>query len=259
MPRPRALPWAGLWPGLWSSIAERGLKSEHQRPRAHGASSFRLRHSLVIRLSSFVIFLCASTLPAADPKPPCCRALPPGKPLTDKSLYQLDSTWTSDVGREVKLGVLRGRVQVVAMFFAQCEYACPIIVENMRVIETALPAALRDRVDFLLVSFDTERDTPEVLRAYRNKTKLAPAHWTLLRGGTDDVRELAALLGVNYQRDARGQFAHSNVITVLNAEGEVAFQQAGLNKDSKETISAVEKALAAAAATISTQPSQPTP
>lgn len=229
-------------------------KPEGRATHAHAASSLRLRHSFVIRFSSYVILL-ASALAAekarpsaAEPKPPCCRALPPGKPLTDKSLYQLDSTWTSDVGREVQLDVLRGRVQVVAMFFAQCEYACPIIVENMRAIETALPVALRDRVDFLLVSFDTERDTPAVLRAYRKKTKLAPAHWTLLRGSTDDVRELAALLGINYQRDARGQFAHSNVITVLNPEGEVAFQQAGLNKDSKETIAAIEKALAAAAA-----------
>jgi cytochrome oxidase Cu insertion factor (SCO1/SenC/PrrC family) len=48
--------------------------------------------------------------------------------------------------------------------------------------------------------------------------------WTLLRGGADDVRELAALLGVNYAEDARGQFAHSNLITLLNADGEIAFQ-----------------------------------
>ena len=223
---------------------ERMTKREGRRPRTNRASSLWLRRSFVIRLSSFVILL-ASTLAAAEPTPPCCRALPPGKPPTDKSLYQLDSVWTSDVGREVKLGVLRGRVQVVAMFFAQCEYACPIIVENMRAIERALPAAMRDRVDFLLVSFDTERDTPEVLRAYRKKTKLATAHWTLLRGRQDDVRELAALLGINYQRDARGQFSHSNVITVLNAEGEVVFQQAGLNKDSGETVAAIGKALAA--------------
>ena len=226
-------------------------KPEGLGTRARRRSSFPLRHSFVIRHSSFVILLAsalASALVAAEPKPPCCRALPPGKPPTDRSLYQLDSTWTSDVGREVKLGVLRGRPQVVAMFFAQCEYACPIIVGNMRAIESTLPAALRGRVDFLLVSFDTERDTPAVLRAYRKKTKLAPAHWTLLRGGADDVRELAALLGINYQRDARGQFAHSNVITVLNAEGEVAFQQAGLNRDGKEIVAALEKAIAAGTA-----------
>ena len=201
---------------------------------------------LALAFSTVGAFAAEKAKPSTnDEKPPCCRALPPGKPHTDKSLYQLDSTWTSDVGREVKLGVLRGRVQLVALFFAQCEYACPIIVENMRAIERALPAALCDRVDFLLVSFDTERDTPEVLRAYRAKMKLAAAHWTLLRGRQDDVRELAALLGINYQRDASGQFSHSNVITVLNAEGEVVFQQAGLNKDSMETVAAIGKALAA--------------
>ena len=196
-----------------------------------------------MKVIAFALAIFAAEAFAAD-KPPCCRALPPGKPPTDKSLYQLDSVWTSDVGREVKLGVLRGRPQVVAMFFAHCEYACPIIVENMRAIERALPAALREQVDFLLVSFDTERDTPEALHAYRAKMKLATAHWTLLRGRGDDVRELAALLGINYQRDARGQFSHSNVITILNAEGEVAFQQTGLNKDSAETIAALEKTLA---------------
>ena len=71
-------------------------------------------------------------------------------------------------------------------------------------------------------------------------------NWTLLRGAADDVRELAALLGINYAPDARGRFAHSNVITVLNAEGEVAFQQPGLNTDSTPLIDAVTKVAAAA-------------
>jgi protein SCO1/2 len=188
-----------------------------------------------------------STLAAAAvaaETPPCCRETLPAGPYTDRSLYQLDSVWTSDVGKEVRLGVLHGRAQVVAMFFTHCEYACPIIVEDLRRLERALPAALRDRVDFLLVSFDSERDTPEALRAYREKHRLSPAHWTLLRGKPDDVRELAALLGINYRRDARGQFAHSNVIHVLNPEGEVAGQQVGLNKDGAELLAALERALA---------------
>jgi protein SCO1/2 len=96
------------------------------------------------------------------------------------------------------------------------------------------------------VSFDTKRDTPEALAAFRKKEKLPAATWTLLRGGADDVRELAALLGINYTPDARGQFAHSNLITVLNAEGEVAFQQPGLNTDPAALVSAVTKAAAGA-------------
>ena len=43
--------------------------------------------------------------------------------------------------------------------------------------------------------------------------------------------------------DARGQFAHSNVITVLNAEGEIAFQQPGLNADPAALIGAITQAV----------------
>lgn len=196
-------------------------------------------------MKTLPILLCLSafTALAEETKPPCCREVAASAPLADRSLYQLESKWTSDVGKEVQLGVLRGRPQIVAMFFTTCEYACPIIVDNMKSIEKALPESVRDQVDFLLVTFDVERDSVEALKAYREKTQLATARWTLLRGKEDDVREIAALLGINYQRDARGQFSHSNVISVLNAAGEVTFQQTGLNKDASETVAALGKLL----------------
>jgi protein SCO1/2 len=189
----------------------------------------------------------AADAPAANKDaelPPCCRAaLAAGKP-TDKSLYLLDSKWTSDVGKTVPLSVLRGRPQILAMFFSNCEYACPILVNEMKKLEAKLPSEVLAKVDFLLVSFDTKRDTPEALAAYRSKEHLATGRWTLLRGENDDVRELAALLGVNYTADSRGQFAHSNIITLLNAEGEIAFQHSGLNQDPALLIAAITKAAA---------------
>lgn len=191
--------------------------------------------SLLLFTASFRCF--PDEAPAADAgKPPCCRELKPGAPPSDSSLYQLESEWTSDAGRRVRLGVLRGRPQVVAMFFASCEFACPIIVNDMKRIEAALPEAVRGKTDFLLVSIDPERDTPEALRAFRGRMKLPMEQWTLLTGRPDDVRELAALLGVNYRKDARGQFAHSNLITLLNAGGEVVAQQSGLNQSPDELV-----------------------
>lgn len=200
-----------------------------------------------MKTTTFTLLLAVATSLAAEPAkpaalPPCCRpAIALGKP-SDKSLYLLDSKWTSDVGKSVPLSIFRGRPQVVAMFFSNCEYACPIIVNDMKKVEATLPAAVREKTDFLLVSFDTKRDTVAALAAYRKKEKLPTERWTLLRGAQDDVRELAALLGVNYTRDARGQFAHSNLITVLNAEGEIAFQQAGLNTSPTPIVTAVTKA-----------------
>ena len=145
--------------------------------------------------------------------------------------------------RKIKLGVLAGRPQVLTLFFTHCEYACPIIVNDLKRIEAALPEKLRGQVDFLLVSLDPERDTPAVLHTYRESRQLSVAHWSLLRGGAEDVRELAALLGVNYRKDTRGQYAHSNVITLLNGKGEIVRQLIGLNQDIVSFVQTIEKSL----------------
>lgn len=193
-----------------------------------------------------LLLLLPLALFATEPLPPCCRpALAAGQP-TDKSLYLLDSKWISDVGKEIKLGALHGRPQIVAMFFTHCEYACPILVSELKTIEGKLPPEVLSKVDFLLVSIDTKRDTPAKLAAFREKHLLARERWTLLRGEADDTRELAALLGVNYTEDARGQFAHTNLITLLNADGEIGFQHAGLKQDPALLISAIEKAASGA-------------
>lgn len=163
--------------------------------------------------------------------------------FTDRSLFQLDSTWTNDAGQPLKLGKLRGRVQVVAMFFASCTYACPVIVHDMKRIEATLPESVRAQAGFTLVTIDPERDTPQALHAYRSTHKLPANRWTFLRGTSDDTLELAALLGVKYKREASGQFAHSNLITVLNSEGEIVHRQVGLNQDIGETVKRVVEAM----------------
>ena len=181
---------------------------------------------------------CCAVAPAAKGAAPCCDELPAAAPLAARSLYQLDAKWTDDAGKAVKLTSLRGQPVVVAMFFASCEYACPVLVSDLQRLRAALPAAVREQTRFVLVSFDVGRDTSAVLAAYRAKFPL-DAGWTLLRGAATDVQDLAMLLGVKYKQDARGQFAHSNLITVLNSGGEIAHQHPGLLGDIAEAAKAV--------------------
>jgi protein SCO1/2 len=186
---------------------------------------------------------------AEERKPACCVTNSATANVTnspafpDKSLYQLDSVWNSADGGKLKLGELKGKPQVVTMFFARCELACPVLVHDVKRIEAALPPALRGKVGFVLVSFDSERDTPAVLRGYRDRQELNPSTWTLLQGKPDDMLELGALLGIKFKRDAQGQFAHSNVITVLNPAGEIVYQLNGLNLDVAPAVSAIQKTL----------------
>jgi protein SCO1/2 len=196
------------------------------------------------RILLFTVILGLTFEARAADKPDCCdKELAPGPALSDGSIYQVDSSWTNDAGAEVKLESLRGRPQVVSMFFATCQFTCPILVNDLKRAEAALPKNVRTNIGFLLVTFDADRDTPEALAVYR-KIHGLPANWTLLRGGADDILEFSALLGIKYKKDLRGQFAHSNVITVLDAGGEIVRQIVGLNRDASETVKAVEQALA---------------
>ncbi len=192
-----------------------------------------------------LLILLASTLAAAAAETNCVHhcccvadkeAVQPALRLSDKSIYQLDSFWTNDAGAAVKLDSLRGRPQIVAMFFANCTYACPLLVYQMQQMESALPAALRDKVGFTLISFDSERDTPAALCQYRQAHGLDKGRWTLLRGSPDQVLELGALLNVKFKKDAQGQYLHSNIITLLNSDGEIALQNVGLTTDHTQMI-----------------------
>ncbi|HEX5220973.1 MAG TPA: SCO family protein [Verrucomicrobiae bacterium] len=200
---------------------------------------------------AIIPLLVVSSLPAfadsccaAKNVPACCaKAEPAGTTLSDKSLYQTGSTWTTDANKKIKLADLKGRPQVVVMFFASCQYACPILVHDLTRIESALKPELRGKLGFTLVTFDTKRDTPEVLAKFREIRNLPAANWTFLHGADDDVLELAALLGVKYKEEANGQFAHSNVITVLNADGEIVHQLVGLGQDINASVRELEKLL----------------
>jgi protein SCO1/2 len=146
------------------------------------------------------------------------------------SVYDLDALWYSQDGRTVTLADLAGRPRVIAMVYTSCAYACPRILQDMKRIEGQLRAAGTD-AGFVMVSIDPERDTPGRLREYAEATLLDPQDWTLLTGTVDGVLELAALLGVRYRRISATDFEHSNIITLLDADGRIVHRQAGLGAE----------------------------
>ncbi len=154
------------------------------------------------------------------------------------SLYDLDSQWTDQDGQSVNLADLRGRPQVVAMFFSSCTYACPLITADMKKVAAESP----ENVGFVMASFDTERDTPEKLKDFAARNNIASHRWKFLHGGEETVRDLAAALGVRYRRDEEGDFSHSNIITLLDENGVILFQREGLGGDLSELIKAAQDA-----------------
>lgn len=149
------------------------------------------------------------------------------KPLSGESIYNLASRWRDQDGKSVELASLRGEPVVVAMAYTSCKDICPLIVANMVAIENQAKAKSLTKVRFAFFSLDSQVDTPERLKAYAEEHNLDLSQWRLYHGDDHAVRELAAALGVRYRREASGGFDHANIITLLDADGNIALQQSG--------------------------------
>jgi protein SCO1/2 len=146
------------------------------------------------------------------------------------SLYVLDEAWVDQRGDTVRLSDLAGRPRVVAMAYTSCAYACPRIIAEMKLIEAAIGDAA-PQPGFVLFSIDPARDTPERLADFAAQAGLDPERWTLLTATEDRVLALSVLLGVKYRATGGGDFAHSNLVAVLDARGVVRARVEGLDSD----------------------------
>jgi len=178
-----------------------------------------------------------------EKEPTCCHAeAPKAVAASEDSIYQLESKWKNAQGKEQPLSSLGGRVQVLTMGYSTCKFACPKLLADMLLIKSKLPESIRDKVGFTFVSIDPEVDTPARLSEYRKENNLSEAQWTLLTADSASVQELAVVLGVKYRKTTKIDYAHSNVIVVLNEKGEILYRQEGLNGDPTETVKTIIKA-----------------
>lgn len=150
--------------------------------------------------------------------------------ISGTSLYNLTSEWLRQDSSVIQLADLGGRPQVMAMIYTSCRLACPRIISDMRHIEFLLGEGA-DRVGFVLVSIDPDHDTPAHLDTFAKESGFDTARWTMLHGRSEDVLELAAVLGVSFKKTTPMDFAHSNIITLLDPGGEITYQQVGLGTD----------------------------
>jgi protein SCO1/2 len=183
---------------------------------------------LVLALMLNVLLSCNSKVDA--------QITPKSKNISELSIYNLPSKWTNQDGKNLEMKDLKGDVLVMVMIYTSCKAACPRLVADMRNIESRLSENIKGNVKLVLVSIDPKVDTPERLKAFSIENQMEGEQWEFLRSTEENTREFAAVLAVNYKKISPMDFSHSNIISVFNAEGELAFQQEGLGVNSDETV-----------------------
>ncbi len=149
------------------------------------------------------------------------RGTPAMDVLPGDSLYQLSVTLQTADGQILKMGDLRGRPLVVTLFYSHCTSVCPLLTLQVQRVINALSPAERRQIWILMVSFDSLRDTPEALTAFKDEHHIRDANWIVADTSASEVRALAAALGIRYRELADHTFNHSAIISVTDRDGTV--------------------------------------
>lgn len=160
--------------------------------------------------------------------------------LPGDSVYQLSIPMLDQDARAFDFASLRGKPRLITMFYTSCPYMCPLIIDTARMTERELDESQRTRLAVLMVSFDAKRDDPATLKSQAEKRRIDTKRWTLARTDAANVRKLAAILGIQYRQLDDGEFNHSSVLILLDADGRIAARSEIMGKVDPEFVAAIK-------------------
>lgn len=166
------------------------------------------------------------------------KSLPVIKPAPD---FVLEDAY----GKEIALSRHDGKVRLVYFFFASCPDVCYPTNFILSKVEDELAAKGLLGKDAVMysISFDPERDTPEKLKQYAASLNADKDGWFFLRGEQNGIIELAEKYGVSVIKGKQGQYAHQNIVTLVDRSGNIRkfFNASQADLDHKEVVETIER------------------
>jgi protein SCO1/2 len=128
--------------------------------------------------------------------------------------------FTNELGQSVSFSDFHGQAIALTFFFTRCPVPdfCPRLSRNFKEAQQEL-LSMKDAPTnwhLISVSFDTEHDTPEKLKAYAETYQYDSAHWTFLTGPPDKIAQLAARCNVQFTA-TNGSFIHNFRTIIIDA------------------------------------------
>ena len=132
-----------------------------------------------------------------------------------------DITLEDSKGRQYGFDEFQGKYMLMTFVYTACSTVCPQLEMNTAQIYESLPEKyIGEDIVFVSVSFDPERDTPEVLDRYRTYFGSDGETWRMVR--IPDEQELKSVLdefGVIVIPDGEGDFQHNVAYYLVDREG----------------------------------------
>jgi protein SCO1/2 len=128
-----------------------------------------------------------------------------------------DFTLTDGVsGRAVTLSAQRGQVIALTFLYTTCPDVCPLTATRFRAAQTELQADA-NRVTFIAVSVDPDRDTPKAVQEFSATHGLA-SNWYYLVGGRAQLSGVWAAYGIGVQAGS-DTVTHNDAVYLIDRSG----------------------------------------
>lgn len=149
----------------------------------------------------------------------------------DQDLTRTQNTFLNQDSAKVQFPkIIKDKITVLAMVYTHCPDICPMTTHNMQLVEKKLSAALKNKVKFIVISFDPNRDTPSVLKKFAEIRDINFDNWSLLSGDEQNTKEVMLKFGVkaiptDSSYDDYGELSynviHTDRISLIDQEGKL--------------------------------------
>lgn len=151
-----------------------------------------------------------------------------GKEYSDTVWHKVENiVLTNQLGRQVSLDELHGKVIVADFFFTHCPSICPTLTSNMKKLQNGLK--IKDNIknvdtsfiQFLSFSVDPERDSVPVLKKYADHYGVDHDNWWMLTGPKKEIYDFALnelKLGLQDGGNVDSNFIHSSRFVLLDKD-----------------------------------------
>jgi protein SCO1 len=143
-------------------------------------------------------------------------------------------TLISQDGAPMALADLRGKVVALTFIYTECPDICPLLTQKMVQVQDELGPNFGAKVAFVSITLDPEHDTPEVLKDYAQFWGARPDGWTFLTGSPEAVRDVTRRYGVFMAKKEDGSVDHTQLTSLVDAEGAIRVQYLGARFDPEE-------------------------
>jgi protein SCO1 len=123
----------------------------------------------------------------------------------------------TDEGKPVRLydDLLKGKSVAINIMYTSCTDECPLETARLAQLQRLLGERMGRDIVFYSITIDPKRDTPAVLKAYKEKFGVGPG-WTFLTGKPEDIRVVTKKLGLSRYSDAANKDGHTASLMLGN-------------------------------------------